>query len=88
MRLYFGQLQQYRLKEVVVLRSEMNKIFFNKRQILCLYTFSRNQINFSIKNIFQFVTKRNKLYPNSSIKINQYIDVAKFGIISPGIGTK
>jgi hypothetical protein len=68
-----------------MLRSDMYQAFFYIRKIFGPYSFAGYEVNFCMKNIFQFICESNKIYPNSVVKIHKIIDIAFFIKITTGL---
>jgi hypothetical protein len=68
-----------------MLRLDMYQFFFYKRKIFWFYSFAGYKINFGMKNIFQIMCERNRLYSNSVVKIHKNNDIAFLIKITTGI---
>lgn len=71
-----------------MLHSDIYQCFFYIGKVFGLYPFAGYKVNFCVKNIFQFMGKSNKPYPNAVVEIHQDIYITFFIKITTGVTAK
>jgi hypothetical protein len=66
----------------------MNQIFFNERHVTGFDAFTGDEIDFLVKEVFEFVGQPDEPDTDWAIKVNQDVNVAGTAIVAPGVGSK